>query len=77
MKKCLPHQMMVINENKAVVINYLFSTATFRSPLIEVKKQSELYKIYNSEFDTLWDNSEKNENSIQLTIADKSTKKKK
>jgi hypothetical protein len=59
MKNCLPHQMMVINENKAVVINYLFSNATFRSPLFEFKNQAEFYSVYKSEFDSLWDNSEK------------------
>jgi hypothetical protein len=59
MSNCLPHQMMVINENKAVVINYLFSSATFRSPLFEFKRQSDFYLIYKSEFDSLWENSVK------------------
>ena len=58
MKGCLPHQLLILNDERAVVVPYLYSNATFRSPLFDVGSAADLYTVFASEFEALWNASE-------------------
>ena len=55
MQQACPHQLLVVNDQRAIVVPYLYSTATFRSPLFDFFKESEFYGVFAVEFDSLWE----------------------
>lgn len=57
MEKCTPHQLLAINDKRALVVPYLYSNATFRSPLFEISSEADLHGVFRSEFESLWANS--------------------
>jgi hypothetical protein len=50
-----PHQLLIVNDQRSIVVPYLYSNATFRSPLFDFSKESELYRVFALEFDSLWE----------------------
>ena len=50
-----PHQTILFYDFRAVVIPYLYSNATFLSPLFDFPCENEMYQVFASEFETLWD----------------------
>jgi len=50
-----PHQNILVNDFHTVVVPYLYSNATFLSPLFDYPAESELYTVFASEFEALWD----------------------
>jgi hypothetical protein len=57
MESVCPHQLLVLNDVRAVVVPYLYSAATFSSPLFEFSRESEFYGVFSTEFNSLWDQS--------------------
>jgi hypothetical protein len=55
MRRECPHQLLVINDQRAVVVPYLHSNSTFRSPLFDFSKESDFYEVFTIEFDSLWE----------------------
>lgn len=53
-KKACPHQTMMLTDSIAVVIPYLYSNATFFSPLFDFPQTNEMYKVFEAEFEALW-----------------------
>ena len=49
-----PHQNILVNDRHAVVVPYLYSSATFLSPLFDFPADSDLYAVFASEFESLW-----------------------
>jgi hypothetical protein len=58
MERCTAHQLLVINEKRALVVPYLYSNATFRSPLFEISAEADLHRVFRAEFESLWASSE-------------------
>jgi hypothetical protein len=50
-----PHQTMMFNDFHAVVIPYLYSNATFLSPLFDFPQKNSMYDVFASEFESLWE----------------------
>jgi hypothetical protein len=50
-----PHQTILFNDHRAVVIPYLYSNATFLSPLFDFPRENGMYDVFASEFEALWD----------------------
>jgi len=53
-RNACPHQFIVINDFHALVVAYLYSNATFLSPLFDFPHTNDMYKVFLSEFDSLW-----------------------
>ena len=53
-QKASPHQTMMFNDFHTVVIPYLYSNATFLSPLFDFPKSNEMYDVFAGEFESLW-----------------------
>lgn len=53
-QQACPHQTMLINDYQAIVVPYLYSNATFLSPLFDFPETNEIYHIFSEEFDALW-----------------------
>jgi hypothetical protein len=54
-RNACPHQTIMFNDFHAVVIPYLYSNATFLSPLFDFPQKNGMYDIFASEFESLWD----------------------
>lgn len=54
-QKTCPYQIMLLNDIRAVVIPYVYSNATFVSPLFDFLSNNALYPVFESEFEPLWD----------------------
>jgi hypothetical protein len=50
-----PHQTILINDDRTIVIPYLYSNATFLSPLFDFPRSNEMYDLFMSEFESLWE----------------------
>jgi hypothetical protein len=53
-QQACPHQFCVINDLQTVVVPYLYSKATFLSPLFEFPNTSDFYTTFANEFESLW-----------------------
>lgn len=53
-QQACPHQTMLINDSHAIVIPYLYSNATFLSPLFDFPESNDIYQIFSDEFESLW-----------------------
>jgi len=49
-----PHQTILFNDFRAVVIPYLYSNPTFLSPLFEFPRENDMYEVFSTEFESLW-----------------------
>ncbi len=54
-QKTCPHQTMLLNDIRAVIIPYLYSNATFVSPLFDFPRNNALYPVFESEYESLWE----------------------
>lgn len=54
MKKGLPHHQIIITDQTALVLQYMFSRGTDESPLLQFPKDTELHNVFAEEFDELW-----------------------
>jgi hypothetical protein len=50
-----PHQQLFLNDKRVIITPYLYSRATFQSPLIATDSTSPLHGAYQNEFNVLWD----------------------
>lgn len=55
MSKGLPHQQIIITNQTALVLQYMFSRGTGESPLLQIPKDTELYNVFADEFEELWE----------------------
>jgi len=49
------HNQVLVNDSRLVLIPYMFSRATFQSPLVLTDCSSPLHEAFEREFDALWD----------------------
>jgi hypothetical protein len=61
-KQACLHQFFVVNDLRSVVVPYLYSNATFLSPLFDFPNTSGMYTTFAREFESLW------EEAAQITI---------
>jgi hypothetical protein len=69
MQRACPHQLLIVNDRRTVVIHYLHSNATFRSPLFDFSNESEFHAVFGAEFDSLWGQS--TEEDVSETAGDR------
>lgn len=55
LQKATPHQMILINDACSLVVPYLYSNATIRSPLFDFSSDDEFYAVFSTEFEALWE----------------------
>lgn len=49
-----PHQTILFNDDRSIVIPYLYSNPTFLSPLFDFPRSNDMYELFASEFESLW-----------------------
>lgn len=54
-QQACPHQFSVVNDIRSVIVPYLYSNATFLSPLFEFPNSSGMYTTFAREFEALWE----------------------
>jgi hypothetical protein len=54
-QQACPHQFFVVNDLRSVVVPYLYSNATFLSPLFDFPNTSGMYTTFAREFESLWE----------------------
>lgn len=53
-QKGLPHHQIIITDQTALILQYMFSRGTGESPLLQIPKDTELYNVFAEEFEELW-----------------------
>jgi len=54
-QQACPHQFFIVNDLRSVVVPYLYSNATFLSPLFDFPNTSGMYTTFAREFESLWE----------------------
>lgn len=50
----LPHVQLIITDETALVVQYMYARGTPESPMLQLPKDTELYGVFADEFEELW-----------------------